>query len=882
MADKPKASDIRKQYQDELELQKQLNELTSKELSTFEKIYSIRNIFIHAETDYNNMVAAAQAKAESYQKRIDDANQKGIKIHKATLKSLQDELDVDQKILKAQEKKANNEKLYLLLIGKTGKAMDSLWGYLMKSDKIIRSTYTALGMSGAKADMIRDSFEESAGYVARFGGSLEDIGTLMTTFADETGRAKVLSGQMVKDGMLISQATGMGAEAAGKMAGQFEIMGMNMTNTAKYVEGVMETSERMGVNSNKVFKVLSANFAKLQKYTFQGGVKAMAKMAQYGEKYKIDMSATLDSAEKARTLEGAVDMMANLQVMGGKFAQSDPFEMLYLSRNAPDEYMKKISEMTVGMAHFKKNMKDGSFENFISPVDMDRIRMVSKTLGIDETTLTQSARRMNEIQTMRRQMQGMGLTAEQKELIEGMGNFDKNTGRFTVEIAGASKDITKLTSDELKTLKGQKKSLEERAASAQTFDDTFKATIAELKASLLPMLKGINSVLSFLRPIVSSILDVVGKVMGSGAGKWILAGAGMFLTAAMALKGIGKAIIAPLKEIMATSVKSYAQRRLTQTIGGGVAKTASQTLGQGIPESGSQMLGRGKMMEGAGKGKMMEGAGKGATAAGIGAGIGLAAAGVGAGIGLAAEGISKLADAMSKLDEKKVIALQGIVRSISIMVGIGAVAAAVIIGIGVASGAAAPEIGLLSLGILGIGAGIGLATAGIGAMGFGIAAMIDSTKGAAKGIGDVVLGVSALGIAMAGGGIASLLGGGAMVMGLKSIGAQAPAITQIGDAFKEINLATASSEGSFQNIKETIAAISNMDVSKLAPFKDLKDIFSKPLQVEFSKDKVAITSDITLNIDSKRLMSSFNVGTDAIVQSGQQIKGGRGSNSITS
>lgn len=64
--------------------------------------------------------------------------------------------------------------------------------YLMDNDKIIKMTNLNLGLSGAKADMMRASFEQSAGFTARLGGSLEDVQKIMEGYADETGRARVL------------------------------------------------------------------------------------------------------------------------------------------------------------------------------------------------------------------------------------------------------------------------------------------------------------------------------------------------------------------------------------------------------------------------------------------------------------------------------------------------------------------------------------------------------------------------------------------------------------------------------------------------------------------------------------------------------------------
>ena len=874
MADKPKASDFRKQIQDQVDSQKMINDLTREEMSTLDKIFNVKKSILSSEKDYYEKVDAAAAKAKAYQAMINEANEKGQKIHHMTIKALQKEIDKDKEMLALEQKKVNLKLKALKLYEGTAKAATSLWGYLMKSDKVIRSTNIALGLSGTKAEMMRKTFEDTAVFVTSYGGSLEDIGVLMTSFADETGRARILGSQMVKDGMLIAQATGMGAEAAGRMSGQFELMGMNMSNTADYVEGVMETSERMGVNSNKVFKVLSSNFLRLQKTTFQGGVKAMAKMAQYSEKFKMDMGQTLDSAEKARTLEGAIDMMSQLQVMGGKFAQADPFEMLYLSRNAPDKYIEKIGDMTKGMAHFKQ-MSDGTFQSFISPADIDRIKFASKALGVDEATLTQTTRRMGEIQEMRKRMTGMGLSAEQKEVLEGMYTFDSRLNKFSVEIGGVSKDVTSLTSDELKMLKGQKASLEERAASALTFDETLKATLQSLKAILLPMLQGVNAFLEKMRPTLTKIVNRLADFDMDGFKK----GAGWFLTAALALKA--------LFSVGGMFVRSFIQAKVTKRFGGAVLNQAVGTAAAKPLNAGAQRaydLGQanragtmGRAAEASGRGRMMAGRGNMMS----GAGIGMAAAGVGAGIGAAAAGISLLANAMTKLDEKKVEALRGIVRSISIMVGIGAAAAAAVMIFGQASLMAAPGLGALSLAVLGIGAGIGIAAAGIGLMGVGLSKLVGVSKGAGTDMLKIGGGIALIAASLAlFGNPLSLLGMAqfAAVMGIVSIASLATA--SAAHSFEKMGIAMKGTKDDWIAVQNAITAISAANFKGGGMLTELANLMKKPLKVEFADDEVGFTSNVTLEIDGAELLRHVDVGQIGLTQNFLQKKGNNGAKSI--
>ena len=296
------------------------------------------------------------------QQNYNDLNNRQKGVLNDLIKLQNSEYDTLKKLSKQQkeineqlQKEIKTRQKIVDLANSLASALKQTWTFLQSQDKIIKSTILNLGMSGIKADMMRNSFEESAGFVARLGGSLEDVQGIMEGFADETGRARVLSSDMVKDIEMIGKGTGLGIEQATKLGAQFELMGIDAKSAKDYVQGVVDTSERMGVNTTKVLKNISDNFKRLQGYTFQQGVKGFAQMAEYAEKFKISIDAALNAADIGRTLEGAINMGAQLQVMGGNFAKMNPYDILYNSRNNPEQFQKDIATMTKGIATLRKN-----------------------------------------------------------------------------------------------------------------------------------------------------------------------------------------------------------------------------------------------------------------------------------------------------------------------------------------------------------------------------------------------------------------------------------------------------------------------------------------------------------------------------------------------
>jgi len=741
--------------------------------------------------------------------------------------------------------------------------------YLQQQDKIIKNTILNLGMSGNKAELMRGSFERSAMFVARLGGNLEVIQTMMTGFADETGRSRALTSDMVKDITVIGKGTGLGIEQATKLSAQFEAIGINTKGALDYVQGVVDTSERMGVNTTKVLKNITDNFKKLQTFHFQQGVRGFREMAEYAEKFKVDISDALNSAEIARTLEGAIGMVANLQVMGGEFAKLDMFETLYFARNDPAKLQAKIGEMTKGIVTLRKN-SDGTFEKFISPADRDRLAAAGKALGITTDKMTEMALRAFDIGKMSQELSGMGLTNEQKQLIEGAAFFNQQTGKFQVQLGEDMKNISELTIQQAKSFAQEQKLLKDRAKEAMTFDETFKATIEMLKAGLLPLLNNINKALLWISKYSDKLFEGKGIVI---AATTLFAGAKLFFLSSKLLNRAFDNYI---------SYNKLSFRNLAATNSGGLSSLFSKSVGIGdslTPTTGKGSSGLADMRRGIGAGaeakgigmkRLGTGIGAGAEAKGIGmkrlgtgAGIGAAALGIGGGVALAAVGISKLADSMSKLDEKQLSVLKGIAMTLAISFPAAALGIAIA---GAAGKLAAPGLYALSVAALGIGAAVGIAAVGIGIMAKGIGEMIEKSKGAGDAMLSVGLGVSALSLAMMGF-TAGALGLGVFALTMKTIAKHADAVEKVGNAFGNIKAVMSGTKEDFEAVESAVKLISSVNTNKGSVFAELAALLKTPLKVEFEKNTIPIQTDVTLEVDGEKLMNKSFTNRIAVQKS---------------
>lgn len=821
-------------YNDQIRVLQQRNEEIADELTKVSNLLDLKKrIALEDEFRKNNQEVINQLIEEH-----NAAERRGANINKDVTNELNKQIKTYEQINTKQRKSINLSQELLKTKQQTAGVLRMMYRYLNDNDKIIRQTILNLGMSAGKADEMRTSFEESAVFVARLGGSLGDVQSIMQMFADETGRARALSAQMVEDTFLIGKGTGLGVEQGARLAAQYELMGLNATAAMQEVQGIVETSELMGVNTTKVLKNISDNFKTLQRFTFRAGVQGFAEMAAHAEKFNIDMSQTLDSAANLRNLESAIDAAASLQVLGGKFGETDGLRMLFAVRNEPEEFQKMINDMVRGMATFKKQA-DGTFQSFISPADLDRMAAAEKALGLQSGELAAQARRLNEIQTMRQQMVGMGLTDEEKTLIEGMGVFSTETGKFSVQVAGATRDIRTLNKEELKILKRQSESLKERAERAQTFDEVFKSTIESFKSIFLPLLQRVNIILDKIRPVADSMVQFFDRMSETKNG-WLRV-AGTLMGAALVFKGVSAALRGVTtglgNRIGGAVSKKVAGKKAVETIGGGVARGA----GGGIMKGGI--------------------------------GVGAAGLGVGAGIGVAAMGISKLADAMSKLTDEQAENLSEIVKSLAILSGVAVAASVGIAAIGAAGTGAA--IGLLAFGgaMLMVGGGIALATSGIGKMAEGLAKLNESGDGAGKQILGVAAGVGALTLAMGAGGIPMLF---AFNNSLQRMAKRSEDLEDIGSAFESINAVLSGGKNNYTAVENSLKRIASMDFSNINALNKIGSAFDKPLKVEFADREFAMVANITMDVDGYKFTEKANTALH-VTEATKRFQRGKGS-----
>lgn len=369
-----------------------------------------------------------------------------------------------------------------------GNAYSKIKGYgIFDMDKAVKNSALSMGLLKKRSDAFYKSIGTASNQITAMGGSIEEVTKMQAEYSEEIGRSVLLGGKNLANITALAKGTGLGAEGAAKMAAEFEAQGMSVERVAKFVEQTMNDSSKMGLNASKVIKNMQSNIKMLNRYNFKGGVKGFEKMAKTVTKLGIDMNSVAGMADKLMNIEGAVEMSAKLQVLGGKWSQlADPFKLMYMARNDMEGLTKAVADAASENARFDK---EGNVQ--LAAVEMARLREVSEATGVELETLVKAGKNMAKFKKIKTQISVSGLKDEEREFLENTAQFNEK-GQAYIEINGEPKLLSQLGSSAQTVIRQQmeeKATLAERAKMAMTFDDQIKSLIEQFKTFLLPFAK---------------------------------------------------------------------------------------------------------------------------------------------------------------------------------------------------------------------------------------------------------------------------------------------------------------------------------------------------------------------------------------------------------
>ena len=363
---------------------------------------------------------------------------------------------------------------------------------LLDMEKSIKMSGLQMGILSKQSVNFRENIKDAAGQTTFIGAGIEDLAKMQSDYSDQIGRGVQLSKESLVAMGQMSKETGLSSEGTAKLVADMDELGVSASKVGDYVNQTMNDTHKMGLNSSKVVKNIQENMKMLNQYNFKGGIKGLEKMAETAAKLGVKMDFVSGMADKAFDIEGAVDMSAQLQVMGGAWAKlADPFHLMYMARNDTKGLAEEMAKAAEASMHFAE---DGSIQ--MGTVEMARLKNIAKDANVNFDELVTSGKKLLALNKIKSQI-NFSLTPEAQEYIAATAEFGKD-GKATIMV-GADKSIKKfvkdLSADDIRQLadrQQEKAAAGERAKQAMNFDEALKNTFDKMKISLLPIVEVLN------------------------------------------------------------------------------------------------------------------------------------------------------------------------------------------------------------------------------------------------------------------------------------------------------------------------------------------------------------------------------------------------------
>lgn len=326
---------------------------------------------------------------------------------------------------------------------------------------------------------IKTTLVDAANSVEALGGKFEDVAKIQTSLTGVMNRAVLLSSESYSK---IFAATSVTGQEAGVLFEKFKNVGTSAYGVADGMQKIVNTAREQGLSVEAVSKQAMDNMESMNKYTFQGGVDGLAKMAAQATSLRIDMKTALNFAENLYKPEKAIEMSAALQRLGVTQSELlDPLRLMDLSINDPAELQNQLVEMT---QEFVTMGEAGNFE--IAPEGKLRLRELSEAMNIPYDQLTKMALGSAELEDKLSRIRFPSFMSEdQQKMIANLAEM--KDGEYVVTIDGQTHKLEDLLSrtdntEELnKLLEAAKpKTMEELAEEQLSLQKSMEASLAKI------------------------------------------------------------------------------------------------------------------------------------------------------------------------------------------------------------------------------------------------------------------------------------------------------------------------------------------------------------------------------------------------------------------
>lgn len=401
-----------------------------------------------------------------------------------------------------------------------------------------------IGLAKKGMDQLRSSSIDNvvSGKIgAKYNMSTDELLQAQTNYVKGIGR-NVRMSDADQENMAAMHAV-MG-ERGNELALLFENFGVSMSSTAEHAGKMFEDASKAGISFEKYTDNVAKNFKIAQNYTFKNGIKGLESMAKKATAIRLDMQQVAALADKVSTVEGAIDVSAKLQVLGGPFAQmADPLGMLNEGLNDMESLQDRMAKMIGGMGSFDK----ATGEVKVSAFNKQRIKAAAEAMGVSYDNLMESVNAQAKRGEIDKQISASAtasaLPEEMKELVRNSGTF--KDGKAGVSIRGQFKSLDELSDKDYEALKKETQTesqdIKDIAADLRSIKDAREGYTKQreaVQAKLFSFLGRIEKGITKMAASLNFVHFLTNALMGVLAGITIAGNIGSIIQGFKGFKGI--------------------------------------------------------------------------------------------------------------------------------------------------------------------------------------------------------------------------------------------------------------------------------------------------------------------------------------------------------
>lgn len=322
----------------------------------------------------------------------------------------------------------------------------AILNFEIQAKKVSAQTF---GQGAEFAKEIRKQLSASAESAGELGVRIDGVAESLNAVSNAFGTNVMLSKSQLDNMIAFQQATNISAESLGKLIEGFATIGVGTTEALSTLTEMRKQANAFGLNTGKFMETVGDNIKLLNSYNFRDGVEGFTRMVARSQALRINMADVKGLAADLLNPEKAIELAANMQMLGGSIAGlSDPFQLMNMAQNDMEGLQNAIIDTASASVTF--NEQTGKFN--ISATEMRRLRAQAQALGMDYEELADTAVKARMKQEAMGQLRFTNLSEKEQEFLSNIGQFEGGELKFKIPGQEELKSATELTSSEIAEL----------------------------------------------------------------------------------------------------------------------------------------------------------------------------------------------------------------------------------------------------------------------------------------------------------------------------------------------------------------------------------------------------------------------------------------------